>query len=119
MRQELERAREESSGVKAYLLGLYYFITGNYSLVVILFGLALIAFGALILSGRLAVGPLGALEHQVFAGMFGVWGASLVVIGAAAYAVMWANKIYARISQDSGDDSESESDSGTEFDANI
>jgi FtsH-binding integral membrane protein len=119
MRQELERAREESSGSKAYLLGLYYFITGNYSLVVILFGLALIAFGALILTGQFAVGPLAAIEHQVFAGMFGVWGASLVVIGVAAYAVMWVNKIYAQISQEGEEESESDGDSGTEFDANI
>jgi FtsH-binding integral membrane protein len=119
MRQELERAREESSGYKAYLLGLYYFVTGNYSLVVILFGLSMIAFGGLILSGRFAVGPLEAITHQVFAGMFGVWGASLVVIGVAAYAVMWANKIYARISTDDEDDSDTDSDSSTEFDANI
>jgi hypothetical protein len=119
MRQELERAREESSGYKAYLLGLYYFITGNYSLVVILIGLGLIAFGALVLTGDFAVGPLNAITHQVFAGMFGVWGASLVVIGVAAYAVMWANKIYARISQDDEEDADSDSDSSTEFDANI
>jgi len=119
MRQELERAREESSGYKAYLLAVYYFVTGNYSLVVILTGLGLIAFGALILSGRFAVGPLDAITHQVFAGMFGVWGASLVVIGVSAYAVLFANKIYARLSQDDEGESETESDSGTEFDANI
>jgi hypothetical protein len=119
MRQELERAREESDGYKAYLLGLYYFITGNYSLVVILLGLGVIAFGALILTGRFAVGPLDAITHQVFAGMFGVWGATLVVIGVTAYAIMFANKIYARISTDDEDESESDSDSSTEFDANI
>lgn len=119
MRQELERAREESSGAKVYLLGLYYFVTGNYSLVVILFGLGLIAFGGLVLSGQFAVGPLSAITHQVFAGMFGVWGGTLVVIGVAAYAIMWANKIYARISQDSDEESDADSDSGTEFDANI
>jgi hypothetical protein len=119
MRQELERAREESSGNKAYLLGLYYFVTGNYSLVVILFGLAVIAFGALVLTGQFAVGPLDAITHQVFAGMFGVWGATLVVIGVAAYGVMFANKIYARVSQDSEDEADSDSESSTEFDANI
>lgn len=119
MREELERAREETEGTKVYLLATYYFVTGNYSFVVILAGLGMMAFGALILSGELAVGPLEAITHDVFAGMFGVWGATLVVIGVSAYSIMWANKIYARVTQEEEESEEPDVDSGTEFDANI
>lgn len=130
LERERERARQETDGYKVPLLAGYYFVTGNYSLIVILTGLGMMAYGATILSGRPAalfelVGqlpdPLWILrfpivEHQVFAGMFGVWGASLVVIGVAAYAVLLANKIYARLTTDSED--EEEVDSGPDLDTN-
>jgi hypothetical protein len=118
MRQELERAREETEGSSVYALATYYFVTGNYSLMVVLVGVLMTLFGGLIVSGRFAVGPLGALQHDVFAGMFGVWGATLVLIGATFYGIMWANKIYARISQDSEDERE-ETTSEPEFDTSL
>lgn len=124
MKQELERARDDTSGVNVYVLAAYYFFTGNYSLIVVLFGVLMIGFGATILSGRPAVlfrvvesVPLLSIswmEHSVFAGMFGVWGASLVVIGGAAYGVMWANKLYARVTQESETETEPEPETETE-----
>jgi len=116
MRRELERAREEASGASAYGLALYYFVTGNYSLMIVLTGFGLIGFGALLVDGALAAGPLSALEHGVFAGMFGVWGASLVVIGVAAYSVMLANKLYAQYTTDTGDE---ENDVETDVDTDV
>jgi len=118
MKQELERAREESDGASMYALATYYFITGNYSLMVVLTGVGMILFGGLIVSGQFAVGPLSVLQHDVFSGMFAVWGATLVLIGATAYGVMWANKMYARISQDSEDERE-ETTSEPEFDTSL
>lgn len=115
MKRELERGREETSGFNVYLLALYYFVTGNYSLMVVLFGLGMMGFGAFILEGTLAIGPLSGLQHGVFAGMFGVWGASLVVIGVTAYAILLANKLYAQFTTDTEDEEEAESDVETEM----
>lgn len=127
---ERERARQETSGFKVPLLAAYYFVMGNYSLIVILSGLGMMAYGATILSGRPAalfevlsqlpdalwILRFPIVEHQVFAGMFGVWGASFVLIGVAAYAVLWANQLYARLSTDS--EAEDETDSGPDLDSN-
>lgn len=114
MREELERARQDTTGYKVYPLALYYFVTGNYSLIVVLVGLGLITFGATALSGYPAaifgIPQLQWMSHDVFAGMFGVWGATLVVIGVAAYAIMWANKLYARISSDTEPPEETETE---------
>lgn len=122
MKRELERAREETSGFNVYLLAGYYFVTGNYSLLVVLSGLGFILFGATALSGRpeavFGIDQLSWMQHGVFAGMFGVWGASLIVIGVSAYAVLWANKMYARFTSDAGSEEESDSESEPEFDAN-
>lgn len=124
MKRELERAREDTSGAKVYVLATYYFLTSNYSLIVVLFGVLMIVFGRTILSGEPAVlfrvvdaVPLLSIswmQHDVFAGMFGVWGASLVVIGGAAYGVMWANKLYARVTQESETEAEPEPETETE-----
>lgn len=118
MRQELERAREETEGSSVYALATYYIVTGNYSLIVVLAGVFTILFGGLIVSGRFAFGPLSFFQHSVFSGMFGVWGATLVVIGATAYGVMWANKMYARISQDT-EEEEEETTSEPDFDTSL
>lgn len=83
----MEKARQEASGVRAYLLGGYYVLSGNMSLAVAAAGVLMIAVGALVLPGR----------HDVFAAMFGVWGATLVVIGVVARGILWANQVYARM----------------------
>lgn len=97
MRNALEKANRETSGAKAYLLALYFALAGNLSLVIALAGVVLIALGATLLSGV----PVSTLEHGVFAAMFGVWGAALVLIGAAARGVLVANQLYARLEADS------------------
>ncbi|WP_436924431.1 hypothetical protein [Halosimplex amylolyticum] len=122
MRQAIERAKQESSGGRAYLLALYYFVTGNVSLVIVLLGVASIGLGATLVNGTPAIviggeggfisimngipegeRSFGAVEgtvlaHKVFAGMMGIFGATLVVLGASIYGFLFANKLYARAS---------------------
>ncbi|MFC7142691.1 hypothetical protein ACFQMA_23010 [Halosimplex aquaticum] len=120
MRQAIERANQESSGARAYVLALYYFVTGNISLVIILMGVASIGLGATLVNGTPAiviggedgfislmnglpdgVRSFGAVEgtvlaHKVFAGMMGIFGATLIALGASIYGFLFANKLYAR-----------------------
>lgn len=118
MRESLERASAEASGVGMYVLALYYFLANNFAVVIVIFGFLTIGFGATIMSGI----PVDYVQHDVLAGMFGVWGASLIVLGVAIYGIFWANKVYARITTDSGSadaadatDSQSESETGTDL----
>lgn len=87
MSEALTRAQENSSGFKQYLLAGYYVAAANLSLSTIAAGLLMMLFGYLVVEN----------VHEVFAGMFGIWGASLVIVGAVAYAVLWANRIIARV----------------------
>ncbi|MFB6141469.1 MAG: hypothetical protein ABEJ26_13665 [Halosimplex sp.] len=120
MRQAIERAQQETSGVRAYLLALYYFMTGNVSLMIILFGVLWIVLGATVVNGNPAIiiggdgGPVSvmtelpsqylhwsevpgfAVVHKVFAGMMGIIGATLVLLGTGIYTFLFANKLYAR-----------------------
>lgn len=95
MSQAFERADHEADGTKKYLLAGYYALAGNFSLVVILFGLFVIGFGATALNGM-----FGVLEHRILAGMFGVWGTSIVLLGVLTYVGFWLNDLYARIESD-------------------
>ncbi len=115
----MERARQESSGGKAYALALYYFVTGNISLVIVLLGVACIGLGATFVNGTpaIVVGGDGfisvmnglpegersfnavegtVLAHKVFAGMMGLFGVTLIGLGASIYGFLFANKLYAR-----------------------
>lgn len=120
MRRELERAKQEASGGKAYFLALYYFMTGNVSLMVVLLGVVWIVLGATVVNANPAIiinGPDGivtvmselpadaqywsdvqgfAIVHKVFAGMMGVLGATFMLLGATIYTFLFANKLYAR-----------------------
>ncbi|WP_135363272.1 hypothetical protein [Halosimplex halophilum] len=120
MRQEIERARQEADGVRAYALALYYFMVGNISLMVILMGVGCIVLGATFVNGTPAIviggdaGPISlmngipeqyqtfgqvegvVLAHKVFAAMLGIFGTTLIVLGATAYGFLLANKLYAR-----------------------
>lgn len=87
MSQALEAARHESSGAKMYLLALYYLLAGNFSLVVVVFGIVLLVLGATVMESL----------HPTLAGMFGIWGVSLVGIGLLVYTLLWLNQIYARM----------------------
>jgi len=124
MKRSLERASAETTGAKRYPLAAYYFLANNMSVVTVLSGLGMMAFGATVLSGRPAVlfgpdGPLNGVSHGVFAGMFGVWGATLVVLGVLAYGVLWANQVIARIQTDSSAESESDSEPESDLDAEL
>lgn len=124
MKRSLERANAEASGAKRYLLASYYFLANNMSIIVVLVGLGMIAFGATVLSGRPAVlfgadAPLSVLSHGVFAGMFGVWGATVVVLGVLAYGALWLNQFVARIQTDSSTESEPEPESESNLDSEL
>lgn len=87
MHHALESARYESTGYRMYLLALYYLLSGNFSLVVVLFGLFIIILGMTVVESI----------HPVFAGMFGIGGMALIIMGSLAYAMLWANEVYARM----------------------
>lgn len=80
----MESARQESSGIHMYLLTAYFLIARKFSLSVVLFGVILIILGATVIRQY----------HEVFAGMFGVWGVTMIVLGLLAYVLLWANKRY-------------------------
>lgn len=104
MGKALERARTDTEGWTVYLLTAYYFLANNVSVVAILLGIGMWLFGGTILIGQ----PVDVIEHHVFAGMFGVWGASIALLGALAYAILLVNKLYIRLQ--SGTESEPDSD---------
>jgi len=111
MKRSLERANAEATGAKRYLLAAYYFLANNMSIMAVLVGIAMMAFGATVLSGRPGFlfgpdGPLNALVHGVFAGMFGLWGATIVLLGILAYAALWLNQFLARVQTDSSTESD-------------
>lgn len=105
MLESLSRARADTEGWKVYPLAAYYFLANNVSVVAVLIGLGTIAFGATLLSGV----PVGTIEHPVLAGMFGVWGASIALIGVAAYTILLANKLFAR-AQSRGEEEEADAE---------
>ncbi|WP_123534385.1 hypothetical protein [Halosimplex salinum] len=120
MRQAIERAQQEATGARAYTLALYYFVTGNISLMIVLMGVACIALGATLVNGTPAIviggegGPIALLDgipeqhrtfkpvegtvlaHKVLAGMMGIFGTTLVLLGTTIYGFLFANKLYAR-----------------------
>lgn len=86
MIKAMESASQESSGVRMYLLAVYYLMAGNVSLTISFFGVILAVLGATVVG----------LYHDIFAGMFGVWGATLFIFGLMMYTLLWANKLYAQ-----------------------
>jgi polyferredoxin len=84
MIKAMESASQETSGVRVYLLAAYYLMAGNFSLTVSFSGVIVVVLGATVISQY----------HSIFAGMFGVWGASMVVFGLMMYTLLWANKLY-------------------------
>jgi len=120
MRQAIERAKQESSGGKAYLLATYYFMSGNISLMIALIGVVLIGLGATVVNGTpaIVIGGEGGivsimngipegertfmavegtvLAHKVLAGMLGIIGTTFILLGMAIYSFLFANKLYAR-----------------------
>lgn len=84
MGRSLQSAGNEADGVQQYLLAAYYWMSSHVSLTVAVCGVLLIALGASVVS-RL---------NAVFAGMFGVWGAALVVFGVGSHIVLLALDSY-------------------------
>lgn len=69
--RSLESARQETSGVSMYLLAAWYWIGTHLAITVALVGVLSIVLGATVLPN----------DAPVFAGMFGVWGVTLIVMG--------------------------------------
>lgn len=82
MNRHLERAREEASGAKIYVLAAYYLAASNVTLLLATIGLVTILLGALVVPSW----------NEVLAGMFGVWGASLLLLGLGGYVALWFNE---------------------------
>ncbi|MFB6202187.1 MAG: hypothetical protein ABEI98_09275 [Halorhabdus sp.] len=71
--RSIESARQDTSGWQMYLLALWYWTSSHVSLTIAIFGVLMIVVGGTLLRG----------VHSVFAGMFGVWGATLILLGLA------------------------------------
>jgi uncharacterized membrane protein len=82
MNRQIKRSREESSGWKTYPLAGYYLISSNLLLTLAILGSVLLAIGAFFLPSW----------NEILAGMFGVWGASLVAIGLGSFSLFWLNR---------------------------
>ncbi len=108
----MENARLEADGVSRYLLAAYYLLTNTFSITIAVIGVLFIAIGRFVLPGI----------HDVMAGMFGVWGVSLVLFGVLMYIALWLNKLYARITAERKQEEkeeESGSESGAESDLSL
>lgn len=80
--RSLNSARQEASGIRMVLLAVWYWMASHIALTVAIFGGIMMAIGAIVLSGPPA--PPGVYRpplNNIFAGMFGVWGFSLIVLG--------------------------------------
>ena len=89
MSQAMQKAREDSTGVRQYLLASYYLAAGNLSLTTIAFGVVLLALG----------GTVVVAFHKVFSAMFAIWGASAILLGGLAYAALKINALVAELSE--------------------
>ena len=69
--RSLESARQEASGTRMYLLAVWYWIGSHLALTIAIIGALSIVIGATVLPG----------DSPVFAGMFGVWGVTLIIMG--------------------------------------
>ena len=87
MSQSMARAREQSSGPRQYLLGLYYLAAGNLSLTTVAVGAVVYLLGGLVVVNY----------HDVLGPMVAIWGISIAVLGAVSYALLWINKMRARV----------------------
>ncbi|MFC4551141.1 MULTISPECIES: hypothetical protein [Halorussus] len=69
--RSLESARQETSGPRMYLLAVWYWIGTHVALTIAIVGALFIVAGATVLPG----------EAPIYAGMFGVWGVTLIIMG--------------------------------------
>lgn len=99
MRKAIETASQEASGWRMYVLAAYYLLFGNFALTVALLGVLMVGFGRLLQW-------IGASQDfggnvPVMAGIFGIWGVTLVLFGIVGYGIFWANAKYAEITASS------------------
>lgn len=99
MRRAIETANEEASGWRMYVLTAYYLLFGNFALTVVLFGLLMIGFGRFLQWVASTQGFGG--NVPIMAGIFGIWGVTLVVFGIVGYGIFWANAKYAELTASS------------------
>lgn len=92
----IETASEEASGWRMYVLATYYLLFGNFSITVIGFGLVMIGVGAS-LEPLVEALNINSPNAAIMAGIAGIWGASLILLGVLGYGLLWANAKYARI----------------------
>lgn len=87
----MDTARREADGWKVYVLAGYYLISGNVSISIAVLGGLQVLLG-LGLNATVAQGTEG--NWAIFAGFFGIWGASLILLGLGSFGMFWANKVY-------------------------
>ncbi|WP_207586564.1 hypothetical protein [Halomontanus rarus] len=92
----IETASEEASGWRMYVLAAYYLLFGNFSITVIGFGVVMIGAGAS-LEPVVEALNINSPNAAIMAGIAGIWGVSLILLGVLGYGVLWANAKYARI----------------------
>lgn len=89
MSQALSKAGRNTSGFRQYVLAAYYLTTGNLSLTAILVGVTVVGFGGFVVTQY----------HEVLGPMIAIFGATIVLVGGIAYAVLWVNRIVAHLSE--------------------
>lgn len=97
MRDAFETASREASGWRKHVLAAYYLLTANFSLTVAGFGVVLMGIGVALIPIEAALG-LDTTNIPILAGMFGIWGATLVLLGLLAYGFFWTTAKYADLS---------------------
>lgn len=91
----MDTARRETAGWKVYPLAFYYLVVGNIALSIAVFGVIQLVLGYVI--DTFYANPDSPGNTAIFAGFFGVWGGTLVVVGLGTYAALWANKKYGQL----------------------
>lgn len=101
MNHYMTRARDETSGVRMYLLAIYYMAASTLTLTIAFLGLVAIVFGWLI---TVTFGTPNAGNppdpHQVLGAVIAIYGAAFVVFGVLSYGVLWTNKKYGQMTRE-------------------
>ncbi|MCU4741260.1 hypothetical protein OB955_06195 [Halobacteria archaeon AArc-m2/3/4] len=92
----IETAREEASGWRMYVLAAYYLLFGNFSITVIALGIVMIGAGAS-LEPIVDTLNIDSPNAAIMAGIAGIWGVSLILLGVLGYGILWANAKYAQV----------------------
>lgn len=80
MEPRYRQDEDDLSGISGTLLRGYYFFRRSISMSIALFGVLLIL-----------IGPVVQQFHPIFGGMFGIWGASFIIVGVGIYVLFWGS----------------------------